>query len=307
VAKRTFSQYELREMEIAVPGWFHTLQSSHFSAFDQILSKISSHFPETPITLHLIVFPVNGFDSETLRPMLLSLGPVSGVTFVSQTFVLDDEFLAPFPAAVLFTPNFFIVNTSRPIVHSNEIGEIPFILEMTDPHPDISVAGRLFHSRYSPREFLGEAVPEELLRAATSAARRAPSAGNLQAYSITLITNRSVLDALSVRSHQNKFADAPAVFAFIADRQKSATKYRARGAEFYAVIDATIACTHLQLALEAVGVNSRWIGAFKEEGAGQVLGVTGSDIVGFLIVGFGVPRSHFSSRRPQEQMLTVID
>jgi hypothetical protein len=49
--------------------------------------------------------------------------------------------------------------------------------------------------------------------------------------------------------------------------------------------DVTIACAHVQLALEAVGVQSRWIGAFKKESAGPVLGLKGANIAGFLTFG----------------------
>jgi nitroreductase len=292
---------------VAIAGWFHTLQATHFTTFTQILSSVSPRFPGMSVTLHLLVIPTAGFDTDSTVRMLRSLTPISDVTVVGPSFSLTDESLAPFLGAVIFTPNFFSLQTSLPIVRAAHLSRPGFVLEVALEHPDFSAATRLFHARYSPREFADAPIPPILLDTALEAARRSPSAGNLQAYSLIIVTSRESLDALSEASHQDKFSAAAAAIAFVADRARSAAKYGPRGQDFFAVQDATIACAHLQLALAAVGVQSRWIGAFREEPAGAALGVAGRDVVGFLVAGFGVPRTRRSSRRAQGEYVRAID
>jgi hypothetical protein len=109
-------------------------------------------------------------------------------------------------SGAIFTPNCFEIDTTWPVIHSGETAKPHFVLELPIPHPDVSAAGHIFRSRYSPREFSADAIPPELISAALQAARRSPSAGNLQAYSLILITNRSKLELLSVAAHQKKLA-----------------------------------------------------------------------------------------------------
>jgi len=76
---------------------------------------------------------------------------------------------------------------------------------------------------------------------------------------------------------QEWIADAPVVLAFLADEERSAEKYHDRGRYLYAVQDATIAASYTQLALEAAGLASCWVGAFHEDQVADIVGASAAN------------------------------
>jgi nitroreductase len=74
--------------------------------------------------------------------------------------------------------------------------------------------------------------------------------------------------------HQEWIANAPVVLVFLADEERSASKYHDRGRYLYAVQDATIAAAYTQLALEAAGLASCWVGAFYEDEVADIVGAS---------------------------------
>jgi len=72
--------------------------------------------------------------------------------------------------------------------------------------------------------------------------------------------------------HQDWIRQAPVVLVFLADEERSATKYHDRGRHLYAVQDATIAAVYAQLALQAAGLASCWVGAFHEDDVARIVG-----------------------------------
>ena len=120
-------------------------------------------------------------------------------------------------------------------------------------------------TRQSIRQFTTRRIEPAALERILDAANRAPSAGNLQAYQIYVVTDpvvRRRLDAAS--GSQGAVAQAPVVLVFCAVPSRSATKYGARGEQLFCVQDATIACAYAQLAATALGLSSVWIGAVHE-------------------------------------------
>lgn len=123
----------------------------------------------------------------------------------------------------------------------------------------------LIQARRSVRLFTEEPVSESQLRAILEAATRGPSAGNLQAYRIFAVTDPAVRQALALAAYaQHYVSHAPLVLLFCADPERSRQKYSQRGADLFALQDATIACTYAQLAATALGLGSVWIGSFDE-------------------------------------------
>jgi nitroreductase len=298
-------------MEVGVPGWFHTVQPVHIDVLDNVVLQLSRCFamPPPSVLLHLVVYEQLGFDSDLTRSMLLNFRQVSKVTVVDSSFVLTDAFLAAnsLHVLVIFTPNIFPLRSQWPFDVPRRRPGRPFVWQFPEAHPDLAAAGHLFRVRQSPRVFLNSAVPEPTVAAALEAARRAPSAGNCQAYSVFVITNRTTIEQLAAAARQERMMRCSGVLAFVAEPGRSSGKYGARGRDLYALQDATIACAHAQLALEAVGVQSRWIGAFKGDLAGPGLGVKGSNIAGFLIFGRGAGRDRPSRRREQGEYITILD
>jgi len=110
------------------------------------------------------------------------------------------------------------------------------------------------------------------LHAVLEMACAAPSAGDLQAYQITVIHDQTTREALQAAAHGQAFiSEAPLCLVFSADPKRSAESFGERGASLYAVQDATIAATYAQLAIVAAGMGSTWVGDFDDNAVKAVL------------------------------------
>ncbi|MGD8208196.1 MAG: nitroreductase family protein, partial [Thiohalocapsa sp.] len=110
--------------------------------------------------------------------------------------------------------------------------------------------------RHSVRRYQSDMpVEAEKLHAVLETALAAPSAGDLQAYKIVVVTDRATREALAdAAAHQGFVAEAPVCLVFCSDPQRSAETYGARGRELYTIQDATIAAAYAQLAVVAAGM-----------------------------------------------------
>ncbi len=124
----------------------------------------------------------------------------------------------------------------------------------------------LVDKRHSSRAFTGEGVSEESARKILAAANRAPSAGNQQAYEIVVVRDPERKRQLAAAAYEQSFiADAPLVLVFLTHAARNAGRYGTRGAELYALQDATIAAAYAQLAVQALELGSVWVGAVEDE------------------------------------------
>jgi nitroreductase len=157
----------------------------------------------------------------------------------------------------------------------------------------------LVRARQSIRAFASEPVEPEKLEKILEAANRAPSAGNLQAYEIYLLTEPSLRRELARAAlEQNFIADAPIVLIFAANPVRSEEKYKERGSRLYALQDATIACCFAMLAATSLGLATVWVGAFRDEAVCNIIG--GPDRirpVAILPVGYPAEEPSVTSRR----------
>lgn len=118
-------------------------------------------------------------------------------------------------------------------------------------------------NRHSVRKFQPKEVEQEKLNLILETVNAAPSAGDLQAYQVVLVRDLGTRQALAQASYgQGCLVEAPLALVFCADQLMSAGKYGKRGAELYAVQDATIATAYCQLAATALGLATVWVGAF---------------------------------------------
>lgn len=127
-------------------------------------------------------------------------------------------------------------------------------------------------TRRSVRAFRAAPVPPDALTRILTAANRAPSAGDLQAYDIVVVTAPDARAALARAAHDQEFiARAPVVLVFCADAERASARYGPRGAELFCIQDATIAAAYAQLAAVALGVASVWVGAFDPAAVAEVV------------------------------------
>jgi nitroreductase len=122
----------------------------------------------------------------------------------------------------------------------------------------------LIKKRFSARSYLPKEVEKEKLDKLLSMLALAPSAGNLQAYKIAIITDKSKREELAYACmEQNFIADAPVVLVFLADLRTSGKKFGDRGMRMFAIQDATIAAAYTQLAATELGLATVWVGTFE--------------------------------------------
>lgn len=142
--------------------------------------------------------------------------------------------------------------------------------------------------RHSIRTFQDKGIEKEKLEKIIAAFSLAPSAGNLQAYKVYTVSKKDIREQLAEAAlGQDFIAAAPIVLVFCADQQQSASKYGERGAEFYALQDATIAAAYAQLAAAAEGLGSVWVGAFDPFEVSRILDLESYSVpVAILPIGY---------------------
>ena len=165
----------------------------------------------------------------------------------------------------------------------------------------------LIKKRSSIRAFKGREISEEEIQKLLKAANSAPSAGNLQSYEIVAIKDKTLKDDLVGAAHGQKFlGQAPIVFAFLQDYERSQKKYGER-ASLYSIQDGTIAATYLQLAAEEIGFGSCWVGAFDEDRVSEIL-ETDKRPLALIPVGYPAKRPRKNSgRRELDELVRFIE
>jgi nitroreductase len=119
--------------------------------------------------------------------------------------------------------------------------------------------------RQSVRSYSSQPVEPEKLEEILKAANAAPSAANLQAYEIYVVTKVRQRAALAQAAGGQGFVlAAPVVLVFCGNPARNQERFGDRGRLLYTIQDATIACAYAQLAATAGGLASCWVGAFDE-------------------------------------------
>ncbi len=164
-------------------------------------------------------------------------------------------------------------------------------------------------SRRSVRAYEPRAIEPENWKAILDAINIAPSAGNLQAYEVFEVRQRSHRLALARAALEQYFiAEAPVALVFCAHPARSAGRYGRRGTALYCVQDATIACAYAQLAATAQGLASVWVGAFDDNAVRRAIGV-GADLlpVAILPIGYPAETPQKTHRRPISDLVHSVE
>lgn len=154
--------------------------------------------------------------------------------------------------------------------------------------PDYDTIMGVMQRRRSVRRYGREPITDALVDKLLRAAELAPSAGNLQARDFILVRDPNTKHELAEAAYGQFFiAMAPVVLVGCANIARSRIAYGQR-AELYAVQDVTIAASYVQLAAEALGVATCWIGAFDEKRVSLALKIP-LDIRPVLMLPIGYP------------------
>ena len=117
-------------------------------------------------------------------------------------------------------------------------------------------------TRVSVREYEEGCITEDDASYLLTAASKAPSAGNLEAWDVVIVTDPGQLEMLAdAAGNQHQIKDAGCVFCVCANYVRAMSRYGERGIMF-AVEDATIAATYMMLAAHARRLHTCWVGAF---------------------------------------------
>jgi nitroreductase len=151
--------------------------------------------------------------------------------------------------------------------------------------------------RSSVRDYTPAPVSDEEMTYILTCAGTAPSAGNLEAWDVVVVTDEDArLELKEAAFEQEHIRQAAAILVVCANYIRSMSRYGDRGI-LYAVQDATIAGTYMMLAAHAKTLHSCWTGAFDEEEVRSVLGLPPHiRPVCMLAVGRGHPPSALTER-----------
>lgn len=164
--------------------------------------------------------------------------------------------------------------------------------------------------RHSVRRYQSDMpVEKEKLHAILETACSAPSAGDLQAYRILVVTSPAKRQELATAAHDQSFiAEAPVCLVFCADPERSAVKYGERGRNLYATQDTTIAAAYAQLAVVAAGMGSTWVGYFDEARVRDTLQIdAGLNPIAMLSLGYPAELPEPTKRRRLDEVASYIE
>jgi nitroreductase len=164
---------------------------------------------------------------------------------------------------------------------------------------------KLMKERHSVRSFQKKEIPEEKVKKILQAINSAPSAGNLQAFEVVLVESQEKKDALAKAAlGQTSIEEAGIVLVFFANYKRSSVKYGERGEKLYSLQDATIATAYAQLAAQALGLSSCWIGAFEEKDVSKTVNAPQSLVpVAILPIGFAEEKPFVTERRSLKELV----
>ena len=144
--------------------------------------------------------------------------------------------------------------------------------------------------RSSVREYDDEPLTKEEIDYILSCAGSAPSAGNLEAWDVVVVTDEETRSALAEAAFSQVHVEhAPVIFVVCSNYVRSMSRYGERGI-LYGLEDATIACTYMMLAAHAENIRSCWTGAFDDDEVREILDLPQhSRPVALLALGKGHP------------------
>lgn len=154
-------------------------------------------------------------------------------------------------------------------------------------------------ARHSIRAYTDVPVDREKLDQILGAVNFAPSAGNLQAFEVYVVTRADQREELAGAAFDQGFiAQAPVTLVFCAHAARSAGRYGERGVGLYCTQDATIACTYAMLAATDLELSSVWVGAFDEGKVSRIINAPQAHRpVAMLPVGYAAEEPRIRGRR----------
>ena len=159
--------------------------------------------------------------------------------------------------------------------------------------------------RRSTRKFSDKPVETVKIDKIIAAADTAPTAGNFQGFEIFYLKSpekkRLLVDACNYQS----YVAAPVVLVFCKNPSRVKFNFPPYILRKFAIQDATLAAGYSQLAAQALGLSSIWIGMFDEQ---KIMDILQTDLVPSSVLCIGYPKqTKFpKSRRNLKDLVNVV-
>ena len=140
--------------------------------------------------------------------------------------------------------------------------------------------------RRSTRKFSDKPVETTKIDKIIAAADTAPTAGNYQGFEIFYIKSPEKKKLLVDACNKQPYVDAPVVLVFCKNPSRVKFDFPEYILAKFAIQDATLAAGYSQLASQALGLSSIWIGMFDEK---KVMNAIGTDLTPSSVLCIGYP------------------
>lgn len=157
--------------------------------------------------------------------------------------------------------------------------------------------------RQCVRVYQEKEVPEDQIQKILELANLSPSAGNLQARKVIIVKDQRLRQQIKdVSNGMRRFTVLPPVILVIcAVPEQSAVRFEDRGRNLYALQDATIFASYLQLAAQSLGLASCWVGSFNEQEISKILNIP-DNLVPVVMIPVG-----FANETPEERLRKSLE
>ncbi len=161
----------------------------------------------------------------------------------------------------------------------------------------------LAKTRYSCRKLTSAVVEPEKIERILQAAIAAPTAKNLQRYTIWQITSPEAFDKLK-QATPYTFGSA---LAFVIGAKKDGAFDRPFDNKNFAEIDAAIVATHLMLAVQDEGLGTTWVGWFDAPKMQELFPeMQGYELIAIFPVGYPAEGAKPSGRHEDRRQISEV-
>ena len=140
--------------------------------------------------------------------------------------------------------------------------------------------------RRSTRKFSNKPVETTKVDRIIAAADTAPTAGNYQGFEIFYVKGTEKKKLLVDACNKQPYVDAPVVLIFCKNPSRVEFDFPDYVLKKFAIQDATLAAGYSQLAAQALGLSSIWIGMFDEQ---KIMDILETDLVPSSVLCIGYP------------------
>jgi nitroreductase len=141
--------------------------------------------------------------------------------------------------------------------------------------------------RRSTRKFTDKIVETTKIDKIIAAADTAPTAGNFQGFEIFYVKSPEKKQQLVEACNNQPYVNAPVVLIYCKNPSRVKLNFPEEILKKFAIQDATLAASYSQLAAQALGLSSIWIGMFDEQ---KVMKIIDTDLIPSSILCIGYPK-----------------